>query len=226
MSNLWYLSPSNQDENVGIGNYGTEYDRMRMLTNAVLPHLDRCGIRYRVARKEQNLASRKAEADSLDAYYYLALHSNAGGGGSAYGPIAFYFSAGKELAEELITQLRLTGQKSNRASSVQGGSALYEVKMPLAKCCLLEVDFHDSREGVEFLIGRQEDAAEAIAKAIVKIDGAVWIPAEERTGEQAQAEKLGLFDADETGDYRWSEPATRAETAKALIRLMRETEKR
>lgn len=148
---------------------------MNALVDAVTPHLDRCGVRYHRASRDLGIDYRPAESDRLGADYYLALHSNAGGGGAAYGPIAFYYAAGKELAEELVAQLRATGQKSNRYQSVVQNQNLYETRMMKATSCLLEVDFHDSAEGVNFIVGRRADAAKAIAKAICKIDGTAWV---------------------------------------------------
>ena len=175
MKNLWYLSPSDQTDNTGINGYGTEEAQMNALLDVITPHLDRCGVRYHRASRDLGIDYRPAESDRLGADYYLALHSNAGGGGAAYGPIAFYYAAGKELAEELVAQLRATGQKSNRYQSVVQNQNLYETRMMKATSCLLEVDFHDSAEGVNFIVGRRADAARAVAKAICKIDGTAWV---------------------------------------------------
>lgn len=175
MGKLWYLSPSDQTGNTGINGYGTEEAQMNALLDAITPHLARCGVRYHRASRDLGIDYRPAESDALGADYYLALHSNAGGGGAAYGPIAFYYAAGKELAEELIWQLQKTGQKSNRYQSVVQNRNLYETRTMKAASCLLEVDFHDSAEGVNFIIGRRADAARAIAMAICAIDGTAWV---------------------------------------------------
>lgn len=175
MGKLWYLSPSDQTDNTGINGYGTEEAQMNALLDAITPHLARCGVRYHRAGRDLGIDYRPAESDALGADYYLALHSNAGGGGAAYGPIAFYYAAGKELAEELIWQLQKTGQKSNRYQSVVRNQNLYETRMMKAASCLLEVDFHDSAEGVNFIVGRRADAARAIAMAICAIDGTAWV---------------------------------------------------
>ena len=95
MSNIWYLSTSNQSENIGINGYGTEQAQMYLLTDAITPHLDRCGVSFHVADPEETLAERCTESNKIGAACHLALHSNAGGGGKAWGPIAFYYSAGK-----------------------------------------------------------------------------------------------------------------------------------
>ena len=216
MSKIWYLSPSNQSANLGVNGYGNERDQMYRLSDAITPHLDRCGVSFHVADMDMLIAQRATEANEMDAAYYLAFHSNAGGNGSAYGPVAYYFSAGKQLAETLVEQLKVTGQPSNRSTSIVKNQGLYELRAPKAPAVLLEVDFHDSAIGVDFLTTRRQDAAEAIAKAIVAVDGKQWVDAK---SEKDRAIELGLFDKDEQGSYRWNDPMTREEAAKAMIRL-------
>ena len=215
MNKIWYLSPSRQTANLGIGTYGNESFRMYQLVDKITPHLDRCGISFVVADQKQSLPQRAAEANALGAGYYLALHSNAGGNGKAWGPVAYYHTAGKVLAQTLTKELLATGQKSNRSQNIVKNTSLYELRSPTAPACLLEVDFHDSETGVNFILNRMEDAARAIAKAIVAVDGKEWV--EEQTFAQAAA--LGLFVADNQGDFRWDEAMTRAEAAYAMMKL-------
>ncbi len=214
MANLWYLSPSDQDGNIGINGYGSEMDQTNLLMDAVTPHLDRCGVRYFRAAKTTPIDDRPQQANEMKADYYLALHSNAGGGGGAWGPIAFYHTSGKALAEKLIRELKATGQQSNRASSVQSKPGLFELRAPEATACLLEVDFHDSAVGVQFLTERRADAARAIAKAVVAEDGRVWVP-EQPLDPKEQAVNLGLF----SKDTDWAGALTRQEAAQLAIHL-------
>lgn len=215
MNKIWYLSPSRQTGNIGMGEYGNECFRMYQLTDKITPHLDRCGISFVVADQEKNLTQRAAEANAMGAGFYLALHSNAGGNGNAWGPVAYYHTAGKALAQTLVKELLATGQKSNRSQNTAKNTSLYELRTPSAPACLLEVDFHDSETGTEFLLNRMEDAARAIARAIVTVDGKEWV--EEDTLEQAA--ELGLFETDYYGSYRWDEALTRAEAAYAMVTL-------
>lgn len=219
MNNIWYLSPSNQSGNVGINGYGTEQEQMYRLTDAITPHLDRCGVSYYVADHYLTLAERCAESNAMKATYHLALHSNAGGG-NAYGPIAFYYNAGKRLAERLIQALLTAGQQNNRSSNLQQNTSLYELRSTIAAACLLEVDFHDSAIGVDFLTNRRSDIAKAIAQTIVAMDGKQWV--EESTTSQTaktKAAEYQLFQPNADSNYRWSDYLTREEAAYALIRL-------
>lgn len=227
MADVWYLSPSSQYGNVGVGNYGTEAEQMNLLMDKIVEHLDRCGVDFHRADKTASIEEKCAESDRLGAAWYFALHSNAGGNGQAWGPVAFHGGLGEKLANRLVEELLATGQENNRANNVQNGIGLYEIRTPKAMACLLEVDFHDSQVGADFIVNRREDAAKAIAKAIVAIDGRTWTEPSAAVDDGAsawakkfteQAKKLGLFSGDGTG-YRWQDPVTREELAATLIRL-------
>ncbi len=226
MNHIWYLSPSNQSENMGINGYGSEQSQMYLLADAITPHLDRCGVSFHVADPDMTLAQRCTASNKMGAAYHLALHSNAGGNGQAWGPIAFYYSAGKALSEELIHQLLALGQKNNRYSNVQQNSTFYELRKPNAPACLLEVDFHDSAVGVDFLTGRRNEIAAAIAKAIVAVDQKQWVdPPAKEEDTRSEAIALGLLDADSLGNHRWQDYMTREEAALALLRLKKALQK-
>ena len=236
MGKLWYLSPSNQKDNVGVEGYGRVTDQMYLLADAITPYLDRYGVSFHVADQSMTLAQRARESNEMKAGWYLALHSNAGGGGTAYGPIAFYAAQGKELAERLTRCLLETGQKNNRSENVRQSSSLYELIHPNAPSCLLEVDFHDSETGVRFLTERRDDAARAIARAIVELDGKLWqedsvqpadaLPSPWAREAVDQAIAQNLFVGDGKGNYNWKSYLTREQAAVLLMRFQKLLEKR
>lgn len=216
MNRIWYLSPSSQYANVGIDGYGTEQEQMRKLVHEITPHLDRAGVSFCVARSDMTLMSRVTESNSVHACFHLALHSNAGGNGKAYGPVALYYSdAGKAFGDKLIAALLGLGQASNRSSHLVQNKTLYELRRTQAPACLLEVDFHDSSAGVAFLTKRRAEIAEAIAKVIIEADGKEFVPV--TSGEYVdEAIRLGLF----SHGYNWKGYLTREEAAKLAVNLI------
>ena len=209
MSRIWYLSPSSQGANLGVGNYGSEQMQMNLLTDAIIPHLDRAGISFHRADPDLTLAQRVKESNQMDACFHLALHSNAGGKGMARGPVAYYYSdTGKSFGTKVVAKLLALGQESNRSSNVKQDKTLYELKNTAAPACLLEVDFHDSLSGVEFLTNRRQDIAKAIAKVIIEADGKQFVPV--TPGESIdEAVRLGLFPM----NTNWDAPMTHEEAA-------------
>lgn len=221
MSNIWYLSPSNQGANIGVDGYGSEREQMYLLVDEITPHLDRAGVSFCVPEKTATLAQRAAESNAMGAKFHLALHSNAGGNGNAWGPVGLYYSdSGKRFCEKLVPVLLALGQKNNRSSNYALRTDLYELRKTAAPAALLEVDFHDSSVGVEFITTRREEIAEAIARVIIETDGKEFVPV--TPGEYVdEAVKLGLF----SRDTDWSAPMTMEDAAGLAVRLINRMER-
>ena len=221
MSKIWYLSPSNQGSNLGVGSYGSEQEQMYRLADAIIPHLDRAGVSFVLADKDASLSRRVAESNGMGAGFHLCFHSNAGGGGKARGPVALYYSdAGKVLGEKLVAALLALGQENNRSYHLKQEKTLYELRHTVAPACLLEVDFHDSPGGVEFIMNRRREIAEAIAKVIIEADGKEFVPV--TRGEYVdEAVRLGLFPA----DTPWQNVMTYEAAAELAVKLLRKMER-
>ena len=215
MGTIWYLSPSNQSANLGVGDYGNERDQMYLLVHEITPHLDRAGVNFYIPERMKSIEERCRESNGLEAKFHLALHSNAGGKGKARGPVAFYYSeAGKAICDKLVAALLDLGQENNRANNVLQWKGLCELRNTNAPACLLEVDFHDSETGVAFLTKRRDHIAEAIARVIIEADGKEFVPI--TPGEYVdRAVDLGLF----SRDTDWNGPLTREEAAILALRL-------
>lgn len=215
MGNIWYLSPSNQGANIGVDSYGSERDQMYLLTLEITPHLDRAGVSFVVPERTVSITERVRHSNEMGAAFHLALHSNAGGGGKAYGPVGLYYSeAGRAFCQKLVDSLLALGQKTNRSCHVKQQRGLYELRKTAAPAALLEVDFHDSSAGVEFITKRRSEIAEAIAKVIIEADGKEFVPMG-TTEAMEETVRLGLF----PGDVDWDAPVIRREMAHLISRL-------
>ena len=217
MGKIWYLSPSNQGANMGIDGYGSERDQMYALTLEITPHLDRAGVSFVVPEKTASLTERVRQSNEMGACFHLALHSNAGGGGKAWGPVGLYYSdAGKGFCEKLVEALLALGQKSNRGYHVKQEKSLYELRKTKAPAALIEVDFHDSVTGVEFITKRRAEIAEAIARVIIAADGKQFVP--DKPGDPlSDAVKLGLYDP----QTDWDTLMTKRDGAYLALKLKR-----
>ena len=105
-----FLSPSTQDWNPYVTGSGSEEYWMNRIVDAMEPYLRSNGIRYRRNDPDTSAGAAIREANSGYYDFYLALHSNAVGNGSAQtsarGIIAFYYpgSAGGQRGAELIAK--------------------------------------------------------------------------------------------------------------------------
>ena len=149
------------------------------------------------------------------AKFHFALHSNAGGNGKARGPVGLYYSEeGKAFCEELISAMLALGQGSNRSNHLSRRTDLYELRKTNAPAALLEVNFHDSAEGVAFITQRRSEIAEAIAKVIIHADGKHFVPV--TPGEYVdRAVAMGLFPR----DTHWDSPMTKEDAAPLAVKL-------
>ncbi len=217
MDKIWYISPSNQGANVGIDGYGSERDQMYLLAMEITPHLDRAGVSFVIPERHVSLTERVRQSNEMGACFHLALHSNAGGAGKAWGPVALYYSqTGKDFCQKLVDALLALGQRTNRAAHVKQQKSLYELRKTLAPAALLEVDFHDSSVGVEFITNRRGEIAEAIARVIIEADGKRFVPPGPNEALET-AINLGLFPA----DTDWDAPMTRREGAFLATKLLK-----
>ncbi len=215
MNKIWYISPSNQGANLGVSGYGSEQDQMYALALEITPHLDRAGVSFVVPEKNATLGERVRHSNTIGACFHLALHSNAGGQGLACGPVALYYSeAGQAFGQKLVDALLALGQKTNRAYHLKQEKNLYELRKTNAPAVLLEVDFHDSPVGAEFITKHRSEIAEAIARVIIEADGKQFVPAGPMEATE-EAVRLGFFDA----DTDWNAPVVRREMAHLLLRL-------
>lgn len=215
MGKIWYLSPSNQAGNLGVGSYGSEQEQMYLLVSAITPHLDRAGVFFHVADADASGPERCQESNALGAGFHLCLHSNAGGGGLARGPVALYYSAaGRAFCQGLVARLLALGQENNRAQNLVERKDLLELFGTIAPAALLEVDFHDSPAGADFIVSHRQQIAQAIAEAIIQADGKEFVPV--TPGEYIdRAVSLGLFPQ----DTDWAAPLTKEEAAALGVRL-------
>ena len=105
-----FLSPSTQDWSPYVTGSGSEEYWMNRIVDAMEPYLRSNGIRYRRNDPDTSAGAAIREANSGYYDFYLALHSNAIGNGSAQtsarGIIAFYYpgSAGGQRGAELIAK--------------------------------------------------------------------------------------------------------------------------
>ena len=221
MSKIWYLSPSCQEGNLGVGDYGSEAEQMYLLMDEITPHLDRAGVSFHVADRETPIAKRCRESNEMGACFHFSLHSNAGGKGNARGPVGIYYSdAGKAFCEKLVAELLSLGQENNRCENVVQMKDLYELRKTKAPAALLEVDFHDSPGGAAFITTHRREIAEAIARCIIGADGKDFVPM--TPGEYLdEAVRLGLF----PGNADWSIPMTQEAAAILAVKLIRALER-
>ena len=176
-----YLSPSNQPANLyAVGNTN-EKVQLEAIMALVQDRLKAYQVETVMATLSYTINQRDDEAMAQGCTDYLAGHTNAGGGGTGQGAVAFYHPdhpETKALAEALVAELNaICPYKENRLNQVPNGMAPYngyglgEIREPAKKGIkpvLLEVDFHDNPLTARWIIDNKPGIADAIVRGLVK----------------------------------------------------------
>lgn len=175
-----YLSPSNQPANrYAVGNTNEKIE-MESIAKSIQFYFRDYEIETVMASFALPFPQRDEEAKEKGCTDYLAIHSNAGGGGKAVGTVCFYHSSQPEtraLAEWLVIELdAICPYPENRFKQVSDGMAQYdgygqgEIREPAKKGMnsnLLEVNFHDNPVTAKWIIDNKDLIAKTIVKAYV-----------------------------------------------------------
>ena len=140
-----------------------------------------------------SLSQRCAIANSKDAYYFVSIHHNAGGGDRGEAIHSIYNGDSKDLAESISKELEKCGQSTMKVYSRKGSNGDYYgvIRGTIAKAVIVECAFVDNKEDVKFvdtLAERQRNGI-AIAHGILREMG-IKIEKEEVKEEVKPAAKV------------------------------------
>lgn len=165
-----YLSPSLQEWNKGINNYGTEEERMNQVADVVEKILKSKGYDVRRNNPQNTLAQTVSESNTIGPAIHVALHSNASGpSGKGKGPEIYANrpdTSGDKLAHAIYDEIEKIYPNPQDGRGVLYTKSLYEIVRTLAPAVLLEVAFHDNEEDAKWIISNIEKIGEAIATGI------------------------------------------------------------
>jgi len=181
MSLKVYLSGSTQENNVGVGSYGTEEIRMQSLGDMVVWYIIQgkgdilCYRNY----GSMSLAQTIADSNNIAPDIHVALHSNAGGGAGTecyYSNYPIYSEKGHRLAQliyDAVAPITVSNDRGCQPDTNLYNIGLAETRDTTAKACLIEIMFHDNIVDVEDYLSNNKDnvIALAIAKAIYNYFG-------------------------------------------------------
>jgi N-acetylmuramoyl-L-alanine amidase len=157
-----YLSPSNQEHNVGKGAYGTEEKQMHALAAKVARLLKARGFQTRISQPQWSMAQVVADSNGWKADAHVCMHTNAGGGD---GTVAFYGSAaGKALTKAIYD--RVAPLSPGADEGLKSWPGLYEIAHTIAPCAYLELFFHDNHAEVADYLADEAAYAEGVARGI------------------------------------------------------------
>lgn len=174
MNKSVYLSPSTQENNIGVSDYGTEETRMQSVCDVVQEHLLRHGITVFRNRPEMTLSQVVADSNRKDPTIHFAIHSNANTGISRGCEVYChrFGGEGERLARLVYAELEpLTPTKDRGVKEGLNhfgqGKPLYELAKTTAPAALVEIAFHDNPDDAKWILANIEPIGIALAKGIL-----------------------------------------------------------
>jgi len=167
-----YVSPSLQEHNVGVGDYGTEMYRMRQVAVAAKMRLEAAGVTVKLppqswAFLDPNVSLVKVVNDSnaFAPALHICIHSNAGPKG-ADGTMTFYMpgsAKGKKIAT--LVQKAVAPLSPGSDGGLATSPVFYETRAAKAPVAYVEVAFHTDPADAQSVIEHHGAYGRAIANA-------------------------------------------------------------
>ena len=164
-----YLSPSTQERNIGVGDYGTEEKRMNEISDMVKSVLQKYGIK--IYRNNPLWDLRKVVEDSnlKKPDLHVAIHSNAGRGNGCEIFAYSVGSKGEKAAKVIYPEIeRITPTKDR---GIKYNTELYELRETNSPAVLIEIGFHDNEREAVWIVENLETIGRSIAIGIIKYFG-------------------------------------------------------
>lgn len=193
MSKKIYVSPSNQSGNTYATGGTNEKEQCHKIAKACVSYLEKKGFSVKCTYND-DMYVRVRESNSFGADLHIAIHTNATvkhdvTGGSQ---ILLYSLSGerKKVGQAVLDRLApITPGKS--AERLVEKPDFYEINSAKGITVYCECEFHDTREGSDFIRKNTKAIGEAIAKGICDYYGV-------STVEKAETEKNNASSKDET----------------------------
>ena len=172
MAKRIYLSPSNQNNNSYATGGTNEMEQCDKIARATATALKRCGFEVKVGKSGDTMANRCRESDNFGADIHMPIHTNAYNRSVTGGTRIFCYSSASENIEPCKAVLKTLGAISpGTADSVSVNSSLYECNTPNAPTIYVEVEFHDTTTGSDWIRNNTVNIGEAITKGLCNYFG-------------------------------------------------------
>lgn len=187
-----YLSPSFQQQNVGVGSYGTEEKRCNEIADVVERELSK-NKQFAVVRNTPNMSLQEVidSSNKSNADIHFSIHTNAGPV-EARGCEVYAYAPGTEgdkLAQ--IISKRLTKISPAKGRGVKYNS-LAETRQTKAIAVLTEVGFHSNLEEANWIIENIEKIGIELAKSLYEYYN-IQYEEEENTEDNANSTNPDIF---------------------------------
>lgn len=165
-----YVSPSSQEHNAYVTG-GTEEQWMNKIADKVIPLLNYNGITTCRNNITMDLKAIIIDSNAKNCDVHLAIHSNAGGSRGC--EVFVYKQSGivtnsERLGQYVYNEISAITPTSDRGVKDGKASKLGEIINIKATSILIEVDFHDNKDGSIWIQNNIDNLAKEIVKGVCK----------------------------------------------------------
>lgn len=168
-----YISPSNQVHNLYATGNTNEKEQCHKIAKSCFDYLVKYGFNVKCSYND-NCEERVKESNNFNADIHIAIHTNATVNHNVTGgsQILIYSLTGEryEIAKNVFESLSpLTPGTS--AEKIIAKPSFFEINSAKGITIYCECEFHDTKQGSDFIIKNTKQIGEAIAKGICKYYG-------------------------------------------------------
>lgn len=168
MAKKIYISPSNQEANLYATGGANEKEQCHKIAKACYDYLKSKGFSVKCTYND-DMYERVRESNAFNADIHLAIHTNATVNHNVTGgtQILLYSLTGerKKVGQAVLDRLGPFTPGSSAEKLIEKPS-FYEVNSATGITVYCECEFHDTKEGSEFIIKNTKQIGELIAKGI------------------------------------------------------------
>ncbi len=183
-----YISPSSQQDNVYATGNTNEKAQCKKIAKACASFLEKQGFQVMCTYKG-DMYSRVKESNDFGAHMHIAIHTNATAKHNVTGgtQILLYSVDGerKKAGQAVLDELApITPGKS--AERLVAMPDFYECRKTNGLAVYCECEFHDTKEGSDFIIKNTTEIGEAIAKGVCNYYGIKIQPQKNNTADKSE----------------------------------------
>ncbi len=162
-----YLSPSNQGGNTYATGSTNEKAQCDKIAKAAQTALTRCGFSVMVGKSGDTMQNRCNESDAFKADIHMPIHTNAFDAKTTGGTLVMLYKSTTEHNKAGKALLDAVGKISPGSDyALRYRTDLFELSAPAAMSLYLEVEFHDTKTGSDWIRNNITNIGEAIAKGM------------------------------------------------------------